>query len=356
MNIYSNYYQFKHITSSQLEVPKRLESILKFLKLKHKNFKEIEEYKDVNPFLQNLSQNDKIEIMNLLNKLTNSNFHYCNHCTWFTGELPSTYDQNYKNSKSFNINDNDKSKKLNIICEMCENNISDINVRHCYHKDNTDTSYNWNTHLVLQNMICTIYTSLVENIKDNQLVNDFMLLTRPPGHHSSTDTITGFCYMNWVYLMSQFLINTLNYKVCIIDLDLHHGNGTEIMVKDKENLLFLDLHYFARNFYPGTGNEQEFVANNIINVNMKKGSGDKEYLNKLQNKFDTIKNFNPDIFIISMGCDIIINDPFDIMKCSTSLYKQVYHLLKQTFAKNIILVLEGGYHAQNVHDTVKSFI
>jgi acetoin utilization deacetylase AcuC-like enzyme len=354
MNIYSNYYQFKHIASSDLEVPKRLLSIIKFLRKNYKNFTEIQEYKNVNYFLRFLHENDRKQINNLLYTLANSEYDHCRKCYWYLGELPPKKDNKYKNAKTFDITYKQKNNK--IICEMCEESMTDINLRCSFHKDNTDTSYNWNTHLVLQNMICTIYTSLVENIKDNQLVNDFMLLTRPPGHHSSTDIISGFCYMNWVYLMSQFLINTLNYKVCIIDLDLHHGNGTEIMVKDKENLLFLDLHYFARDFYPGTGNEKKFVADNVINVNMRKNSKDKDYLKTVQSKFETIGDFNPDVFIISMGCDIIINDPFDIMKCSTSLYKQVFDLLKKTFNKKIILALEGGYEADNVHNTVKSFL
>ena len=63
--------------------------------------------------------------------------------------------------------------------------------------------------------------------------------------------------INWTYLISQYLINKLSNKVCVIDLDLHHGNGTQKMLEGDDNTLFLDFHYYDGIFYPRTGNEMD---------------------------------------------------------------------------------------------------
>ena len=89
---------------------------------------------------------------------------------------------------------------------------------------------------------------------------------------------------------------------------------------------------------------------------MKKKSRDEHYLDRLTIELDKIKEFKPSIFIVSMGCDIVDGDNFDIMRCSTEFYKKVYDMLKTEFGIPIILVLEGGYNKDNVTGTIKNFV
>lgn len=335
MKFYSNSLQGEHDSGNTLEVYQRLEDILDILNSKKQlitvyshNYKEL---------LDGIG-NDNIEyIMNMINKIKNKRLDKCKQCM---------------NKVSFN-------SKLNTIrCNTCKkNNLTSKDLYGYLNGKYGDTSINYNTIPILENMLSTINRSLKDNIKLTSIIDDFMLVTRPPGHHSSINSVTGFCYLNWTYIISQYLNNNLNlnHKVCILDLDLHHGNGTEALIKNKSNTLFIDFHYYNGVFYPRTGDENKFVANNIFNVNMPLRSKDIDYLENINKKFNIISTFSPDVFIISMGCDIVTGDHFDIMDCSTMFYKTVYDLLKNTFNKPIIIVLEGGYNKDNITNSVLQF-
>ena len=334
MKFYTNSLQYIHKTTSHLEVLERLKDILTLLD-SHKILIKIESM-DFIDLLTNLPHKDISYIKNILKHLKQFKYEHCSFCSW-----KNTIDK--------------KLTKIN--CKMCGMDISNINDRYGYLDVRySDTSIHINTFKVIQNMLSCLNKALVDNIKDNQLCQDIMLVTRPPGHHSSIDVISGFCYLNWTYIISQYLINKLKNKVCIIDLDLHHGNGTEKMVAGNMNTLFIDFHYYDGSFYPKTGDDKKYVADNIININMEKDSDDLNYLSKLEEQFSVITKFIPDVFIISMGCDIIIGDNFNIMKCSHIFYKKVYDILQKIFKKKIIMVLEGGYNKDNITQTIKNFI
>ena len=324
MKFYTNGYQDSHITVSQLETAERLSSIIKLVKEQSKlntiyttNFSHL---------YDGLSKKNQEYINNILTKIKITELANCKFCSW----------------------KNILSQKM--VCQICNFDISNINSRYGYfNEDSTDTSIHENTHAILINMLSTLSSALSN---DNE--EDIMFITRPPGHHCSHDSVSGFCYLNWSYLLSQYYI-IKNKKVCIIDLDLHHGNGTEELIKNCDNTLFIDFHYYNGVFYPKSGNEKKFIADNIINVNMEAQSGDTEYLSKLEEKMKHINRFNPDLYIISMGCDIVHGDDFNIMCCSTKFYKSVYDKLK-TYNKQILIVLEGGYNKQNITETIRNFI
>lgn len=324
MKFYTNGYQDTHITVSQLETAERLSSIIKLVKEQSKlntiyttNFSYL---------YDGLSKKNQQYINHILTKIRITELANCKFCSW----------------------KNILSQKM--VCQICNFDISNINSRYGYfNEDCTDTSIHENTHAILINMLSTLSCALSN---DNE--EDIMFITRPPGHHCSHDSVSGFCYLNWSYLLSQYYI-VKNKKVCIIDLDLHHGNGTEELIKNCHNTLFIDFHYYNGVFYPKSGDQKKFIADNIINVNMEPQSGDTEYLSKLEEKMKDINRFNPDLYIISMGCDIIDGDDFNIMHCSTKFYKSVYDKLK-TYNKQILIVLEGGYNKENITETIRNFI
>ena len=331
MKFYTNTYQSKYKTISLLENSDRIKDIVTYLN-KINKIKNISTFKYEKLYI-GLPDNCKYYIDKILEQIKNTKLINCIVCSW-----------------------NNELEDGNIICEVCNHDISKINCRYGYiNSDNTDTSIHSNTNNIIKNTLSCIEQMLNENIVNDVLLNDLMLITRPPGHHSSINSIEGFCYLNWTYIISEYFIN-IGKKICVIDLDLHHGNGTQEMVKNNESILFIDFHYFCNDFYPKTGNELIFVANNVININMEYGSDDKLYMKKIKEKYSIIKEFNPDLFIISMGCDIISEDNFNIMNCSTSFYKLFYDNIKSEYSKEMIFVLDGGYNSNNISNTIKKFI
>jgi acetoin utilization deacetylase AcuC-like enzyme len=324
MKFYTNSLQEKHIPISKLEIANRLKDILPFLDSIGKLTRvETNTYQGL---IEGLPEEEQKYVAEMITKVVNTQFQKCKKCSIY-----------------------------NLLNEV---------PRHCY-KCNfryfndvmNETSIHPETGSILENMLSCVSTALSDNIKKQQLIEDVMLVTRPPGHHSSDDIVSGFCYINWTYIISQYLRNlTKGNRVCIVDLDLHHGNGTEIMVKNKNNTLFMDFHYYDGGFYPGTGNEFEYVAENIINVNMPKDSKDDVYVSRFMKELPKLTDFNPDFFVLSMGCDIVDGDDFDIMRCSPQLYKKIYDILKEEFGKKMIIVLEGGYNTDNVTNTIKAFV
>lgn len=311
MKFYTNTSQDKHVPVSDLETKERLRDIIPYLYTK--GVLTPVSTQNYETLLEGLPEGDKTYLENVLLKIGQTKFRYN------ISELPIT---------PFG-----------------------------YFNEMNETSVHGETKMVLENMLSTISVALEQNVYLRDLAEDFMLVTRPPGHHSSTNSVEGFCYLNWTYLISQYLRNLRpNNKVCILDLDLHHGNGTEILAKNRENTMFMDFHYWDGGFYPGTGNEKQFVAPNIFNVNMPKRSKDEHYLKRFSKEIEHIKKFNPNYIVMSMGCDIVDGDDFDVMRCSHKLYKQVYDILKKNFNVSIAIVLEGGYNTDNVTNSIKMFV
>lgn len=331
MRFYNNTYQFEYNTISILENNKRLVDIVEYLNRINKIIKiDAFNYNILFSQLPAICQNYIKKTLDNIKKIKLVN---CKICSW-----------------------NNEKEYGKIICEICDFDISNVKNRYGYmNSESTDTSIHENTIQTLENMLSCIQSMVNTNVINGFLQNDIMLITRPPGHHSSIDSIEGFCYLNWAYITSSYF-NSYNKKVCVIDLDLHHGNGTQTMVKDNDLILFIDFHYYDAMFYPKTGNESVFISENVINVNMKRGSDDQIYISKIKDKYEEISMFEPDVFIISMGCDIIDGDSFDIMKCSNSFYKKVYDNLSEKFQKKIIFILEGGYNADNITNTIKEFV
>src|SRR5262249_38684642 len=102
-----------------------------------------------------------------------------------------------------------------------------------------------------------------------------LALVRPPGHHALADRAMGFCLVNNVVVAARDAQDELGVeRVAILDWDVHHGNGTEAIVRGDDSILFVSLHQWP--FYPGTGGP-DTSGGNILNVPLLARSGDAEY-------------------------------------------------------------------------------
>jgi acetoin utilization deacetylase AcuC-like enzyme len=192
---------------------------------------------------------------------------------------------------------------------------------------------------------------LVEQVIDGKLKNGFALL-RPPGHHALGNRSMGFCIFGNVAIAAKAALqNSKINKVAIVDIDVHHGNGTQALVEDDPNILYVSTHQFP--FYPGTGGIKEVGKGDskgtLINVPLPalvSDDGLKEIYKEII--LPKIENYKPDILLISAGYDAHWDDPLANMGLSLSGYfwisQQLNEITVKLCSSRILFVLEGGYN------------
>lgn len=181
-------------------------------------------------------------------------------------------------------------------------------------------------------------------------------ITRPPGHHASRERAQGLCFFNNIAIASAYLMRQ-GKRVCIVDIDGHHGNGTQSIFKKNENVLYCSIH--QEHVYPHPSGLVDDIGSGrsfkkVINIPLKAGSGDDIFIKSLEFLSEYIKKFAPDYIAVSAGFDGYAKDSVLELKYSKNGYYQAGKFLSSlnlpTFA-----VLEGGYHKE-VKGCVQSFV
>lgn len=177
-------------------------------------------------------------------------------------------------------------------------------------------------------------------------------LVRPPGHHAFADRGSGFCIFNNMAIAALKLAE--KKKVFILDIDVHHGNGTEELVLDKPNIKFLSIH--QNPLYPGTGLKNR--GKNVINLPLPPGTGDKEYIKVLEsNVKPEIEKFKPDVIGVSAGFDAYHLDQGSVASNALVLTKKSYEAIRKLLKPyNSFYALEGGYNPQSILEGARALI
>jgi acetoin utilization deacetylase AcuC-like enzyme len=172
-------------------------------------------------------------------------------------------------------------------------------------------------------------------------------ISRPPGHHAGKDFLGGFCYLNNIAIALRKVLP--KYKTAaILDIDLHHGNGTQDIFLGNKNVLYCSIHQSP--LFPGTGLNSE---QNCINFPLPAWTEEDVYLKYLDKCIEEIKRFNPGILAVSAGFDTYENDPIGGFKLKAESYKKIGEKINDL---NIpaFFVLEGGY-SEGIGKLVLSF-
>jgi acetoin utilization deacetylase AcuC-like enzyme len=168
-------------------------------------------------------------------------------------------------------------------------------------------------------------------------INGFSLM-RPPGHHAGKNGAAlgvytrGFCYMNNVAIA----VKSLNKPVLILDVDGHHGNGTQEIFQGDEKVIYVSLHRYPH--YPGTGAHSE---GNCLNFPLPADCGEQKYLKTLDQALDVVDSNSFQVAAVSVGFDTHLGDLASLGLTENSyreIGKRIAALKKPTF-----FVLEGGY-------------
>lgn len=161
-------------------------------------------------------------------------------------------------------------------------------------------------------------------------------IARPPGHHANKDFAGGFCYFNNIAVAVDKALDAVE-KVAIIDIDCHHGNGTQDIFLGIDRVLYVSLHQSP--LYPGTGLKSE---KNCLNFPLPADIGEKGYLDTLEKALLEVKRFSPQLIAVSAGFDTYKNDPLAGLGLEKQTYAKVSGLIS-SLNKPAFSVLEGGY-------------
>jgi acetoin utilization deacetylase AcuC-like enzyme len=177
-------------------------------------------------------------------------------------------------------------------------------------------------------------------------------LVRPPGHHALRTRAMGFCIFGNVAIAARYAQAELGLaRVAIVDIDVHHGNGTEAMFRDDASILFVSIHQWP--FYPGTGGPGT-SDDSTLNLPLPAGSGDGDYARAFSDAVEpAVRAFEPDLLLISAGFDAHVDDPLGQMELTADGFGELARRCA-SLAPRVAAVLEGGYNLDTLPGLVEA--
>jgi acetoin utilization deacetylase AcuC-like enzyme len=194
----------------------------------------------------------------------------------------------------------------------------------------------------------------------NGAVRNALCLVRPPGHHALPASAMGFCLFNNVALAAEHALRVHDLdRVLIVDWDVHHGNGTQDVFYDREDVCFFSAHRFP--FYPGTGTAEETGHGRglgaTFNLPVAFGTTRKEYLSRFARMLhDAAQRCRPQLVLVSAGFDAHHADPIGSLGLESEDFATLTQLVRDVAREHcqgrLVSLLEGGYNVQALAECV----
>ena len=184
-------------------------------------------------------------------------------------------------------------------------------------------------------------------------------LCRPPGHHSGADYLGGYCYLNNAAIAAAEAASR-GRRVAILDVDYHHGNGTQDIFWESEDVLFASIHADPATDYPffwGHADEtgEGAGAGKTLNLPLRRGSGIAEYAPALETALEAVTAHGTDLLVLSFGADTYERDPISQFRLTTGDFATVGGRIAELGLPTSI-VMEGGYAVGDLGGNVASFL
>lgn len=186
-------------------------------------------------------------------------------------------------------------------------------------------------------------------------------LCRPPGHHASADIFVGYCYLNNAALAAQKLRDSGVGRVAILDVDYHHGNGTQALFYDRGDVLVVNLHADPRVEFPfflGHADETGSGAGEGATVNLPLPFGTRwaDYAPALDRAIAAVRNWGAEALVVSLGCDTYEHDPISHFKLSSDDFSRMGETIGRGLRLPTQVVMEGGYAVDALGINVGNFL
>lgn len=189
-------------------------------------------------------------------------------------------------------------------------------------------------------------------------------LCRPPGHHASRNQFGGYCFFNNAAIAAQRALDDGAARVAIVDVDYHHGNGTQSIFYDRADVLFVSLHADPAEAFPyflGYADETGRGAGAGYNINypLPRGTGYGAWSAALDRALARVASYRPDLLIVSLGVDTFVGDPISAFRFESRDFAAMGARLAQA-AWPTVFLMEGGYAVAdigiNVVATLRGFL
>ena len=185
-------------------------------------------------------------------------------------------------------------------------------------------------------------------------------LCRPPGHHAATSLYGGYCFFNNAAIVAHHLTSTLGVKVAVLDVDYHHGNGTQQIFYRRDDVMYLSLHGHPERAYPySTGFAEETGAGrglgSTCNYPLAARTGDDEFVGTLERAAEQIQSFGADMVVVSLGLDTFITDPICDLSVTTEGFRRCGATVAGLSLPTVVLQ-EGGYDVEHLGANVVAWL
>ena len=186
----------------------------------------------------------------------------------------------------------------------------------------------------------------------------YYALCRPPGHHAEHAMAGGYCYINNAAIAAQHL--SKYGKVATLDVDFHHGNGTQHIFYKRSDVLTVSIHADPSWKFPYFSGFADEVGRGMgkgynRNYSLRKGTGDRQYDSVLRQALSTIRKFKPSYLVVSYGADTHIADPIGGFRLTTDYFTQMGKRIRSLSIPTLI-VQEGGYNNEHLGKNVTAFL
>ena len=190
------------------------------------------------------------------------------------------------------------------------------------------------------------------------------VVARPPGHHAERIAAMGFCFFNTIACVAEWLLEQPRMaRVLVFDFDVHHGNGTQMLFEDREDVFYLSMHRYP--FYPGTGATGEIGIGPgrgfTRNIPMDAGLGDAAYMRAMEDVVvRVIDSYRPSAILLSAGFDAHRRDPLGGMRvteaCFGEMTRRVVETAERQCEGRVLSLLEGGYDTEGLAASVAEHV
>jgi acetoin utilization deacetylase AcuC-like enzyme len=177
-------------------------------------------------------------------------------------------------------------------------------------------------------------------------------LCRPPGHHAARDLYGGYCFINNAAAAAQYLRDSGSQRVAILDVDFHHGNGTQDIFYERADVLFVSLHADPKDDFPYFSGYADKTGGNAgtgftLNLPLPTGTSFAAWQDALRIALARIEAFKSDALIVSLGVDTFVSDPISSFRLSSADFA-TYGRMIGALGLPTLFVLEGGYAVEEI--------